>query len=223
MLSDTNYYYLKMILHACLRLIVCLTPPENPLSTKCGHTYCIDGFEGLCAAAGSAEKDFSITCLGSMGKCQVVFTLDELQDTFEDVLESSFSSYIQRHPQSFRYCPKPDCGMIYRVTSTNKFNTCAKCLTVTCTSCHVPHEGKTCAEYKDEAVKKLKKKLGIKDCPECTTPLEKTDGCNHMTCTVCVSHLCWVCLEFFSASGPCYDHMNAKHGGIGLDHLNGFH
>lgn len=212
---------------------VCLTPAESPVSTKCGHVYCIDCFEGLCAAAGSVEKDFSISCLGSMGKCQVVFSLEELQENlsskaFEDVLESSFSSYIQRHPQSFRYCPKPDCGMIYRVTSTNKFNTCAKCLTVTCTSCHVPHEGKTCAEYKDEAsggyeaVKKLKKKLGIKDCPKCTTPLEKTEGCNHMTCTVCGSHLCWVCLEVFSASGPCYDHMNTKHGGIGLDHLNDF-
>lgn len=212
---------------------VCLTPAENPVPTECGHVYCIDCFECLCAAAGSAEKDFSISCLGAMGKCQVVFSLEELQENlssraFEDILEASFASYIQRHPQTFRYCPKPDCGMIYRITSTNEFNTCRKCLTVTCTSCHVPHEGKTCAEYKDEAsggyeaLKKLKKELGIKDCPRCTTPLEKTEGCNHMTCRGCGSHICWVCLEVFLTSRPCYDHMNAKHGGIGLDHLNNF-
>lgn len=208
---------------------VCWSPAENPVPTKCGHVYCIECFEGLCAAAGSAGKDFSISCVGAQAKCQVVFSLGELQENlssraFEDVLEASFSSYIQRHPQTFRYCPKPDCGMIYRITSTNDFNTCRKCPTVTCTSCHVPHEGKTCAEYKDEAsggyeaLKKVKKELGIKDCPKCTTPLEKIEGCNHMTCRGCGSHICWVCLEVFLTSPPCYDHMNAKHGGIGLDY-----
>ncbi|RAO72435.1 uncharacterized protein BHQ10_008447 [Talaromyces amestolkiae] len=148
---------------------VCWTAAENPVPTKCGHIYCIDCFEGLCAAAGSAEKDFSISCVAK-GKCQAVFSLEELQENlssraFEDILEASFASHIQRHPQNFRYCPKPDCGMIYRITNTNNCNTCRKCLTVTCTSCHVSHEGKTCAEYKDEAsggyeaLKKLKKEL----------------------------------------------------------------
>jgi len=210
---------------------VCWTQAENPVFTRCNHVYYIECFEGLCTAAGSGEKDFSISCYGDTGRCQVVFDLEELQENlsskvFEDILEASFASHIQRHPQTFRYCPKPDCGMIYRATNTMKFNTCAKCLTVTCTSCHNPHEGKTCAEYKDEAsggykaLEKLKKKLGIKDCPKCKTPMEKTEGCNHMTCRGCGAHLCWVCLEAFSESGPCYDHMNAKHGGIGLEHLN---
>jgi hypothetical protein len=210
---------------------VCWTQAENPVFTKCSHVYCIECFENLCTDAGSGEKYFSIKCLGEMGKCQVVFGLEELQDNlsskvFEDILETSFASYIQRHPQMFRYCPKPDCGMIYRANSTMKFNTCAKCLTVTCTFCHAPHEGKTCAEYKDEvsggyqATQKLKKELGIKDCPKCMTPLEKIEGCNHMTCGGCGTHICWICLEVFSEAGPCYKHMGAKHGGIGLDYLN---
>ncbi len=193
--------------------------------------YCIECFEGLCTAAGLGEKDFSVSCYEDMGKCQVVFDLEELQESlsfkvFEDILEASFASHIQRHSQTFCYCPKPDCGMIYRTTNTMKFSTCAKCLTVTCTSCHNPHEDKTCAEYKDEAsggykaLEKLKKKLGIKNCPKCKTPMEKTEDCNHMTCRGCGAHLCWVCLEAFSESGPCYDHMNAKHGEIGLEHLN---
>lgn len=205
---------------------VCWTPAENAVFTKCSHVYCIECFENLCTAAGSGEKYFSIKCLGDMGKCQVVFGLEELQENlsskaFEDTLEASFASYIQRHPQMFRYCPIPDCSMIYRANSTMKFNTCAKCLTVTCTFCHAPHEGKTCAEYKDEvsggyqATQKLKKELGIKDCPRCMTPLEKTEGCNHMKCRGCGAHLCWVCLEVFSTDGPCYDHMRAKHGVMG--------
>ena len=209
---------------------VCWTQAENPVFTRCKHVYCMECFEGLCTAAGSGEKDFAISCCGDVGKCQVVFELEELQEilsskVFEDILEASFASHIQRHPQAFRYCPKPDCGMIYRATDTIKFNTCVKCLTVTCTSCHNLHEGKTCEEYKDEAsggyeaLEKLKKKLGIKDCPQCKTPMEKTEGCNHMTCKGCGAHLCWVCLEVFAQSGPVYEHMNAKHGGIGLGNL----
>lgn len=210
---------------------VCLTEAENPVFTRCNHVYCIECFESLCTAAGSGEKDFSISCYGDMGKCQVVFGLEELHEilssrAFEDILEASFASHIQRHPQTFCYCPKPDCGMIYRATSTMKFSTCAKCLTVTCTSCHNPHEGKTCAEYKDEASgdyearEKVKKELGIKDCSKCKTPIEKIGGCNHIMCSGCRAHLCWVCLKAFSESGPCYDHMRAEHGGIGLEHLN---
>ncbi|EED13648.1 ariadne RING finger, putative [Talaromyces stipitatus ATCC 10500] len=211
--------------------VECWTQAENPNFTRCGHVYCIDCFEGLCTAAGSGEKDFSISCVGDKGQCQVVFSLEELQENvsskaFEDILEASFASHVQRHPQTFRYCPKPGCDMIYRTSSTMKLNTCAKCFTMTCTSCHAGHEGKTCAEYKDEisggyeALRKLKMELGIKDCPKCTTPLEKTEGCNHMMCRGCRAHLCWVCMEVFAESGPCYDHMTTKHGGIGLEHLN---
>jgi hypothetical protein len=206
---------------------VCWTQAENPVFTKCGHVYCMECFEGLCTAASSTGKDFSIICQGDMGKCQVVFGLEELQEilsskAFEEVLEASFASHIQRNPATYSYCPKPDCGMIYRITDTMQVNTCSKCLTVICTYCRASHEGKTCADYKDEisgayeATKKLKKEMGIKDCPSCGIGMEKTEGCNHMTCGGCGAHVCWVCLEVFKTSGPCYDHMTVKHGGIGL-------
>jgi hypothetical protein len=42
------------------------------------------------------------------------------------------------------------------------------------------------AEYKDialggyKALTKLKRELNIKDCPKCTTPMEKIEGCVSM-------------------------------------------
>lgn len=205
---------------------VCWTPAENAVFTKCGHVYCMDCFERLCNAANSTGKDFSTVCHGDLGKCGVTFSLEELQEqlssnSFEEVLEASFASHVQRNPAIYSYCPKPDCGMIYRITDTARLSTCSKCLTVTCTSCRVSHEGETCAEHKDklsggfEATIKLKKELGIKDCPQCGIGLEKTEGCNHMTCS-CGAHVCWVCLDVFRTSGPCYDHIAKEHGGIGL-------
>lgn len=77
----------------------------------------------------------------------------------------------------------------------------------------------TCAEYKDiksggyAAFEKLKKEVGIKDCPECKTPLEKISGCNHITCVGCKAHMCWVCMMTFASGALVYDHMDKMHGG----------
>lgn len=209
---------------------VCLTRAERPIRTACGHVYCMECFEGLCAAAGSDSNVFPITCFGDAGKCQHTFTLEQLQENlsskaFEDMLESSFISHIYHHPQAFRYCPTPGCNTIYGVDSVITSQTCPGCLTVICTHCHAQHDGLTCAEHKDissggyEALQKVKKELGIKDCPKCKTPIEKTEGCNHMNCKGCGAHICWVCLGTFTNSASCYDHMKIAHGDIGLNHL----
>lgn len=209
---------------------ICWTEAENPILTRCNHLYCLECFENLCMSAGSEEKEFSIRCQGEIGRCEKVCSLQELQDhlsspAFEEILEASFASYIRRHPQYFRYCSTPDCGYIYRTSVTANTHTCTKCFEVICTACHEQHGAMTCAEYKDlnlggyDAFRKYKNEKGIKDCPKCTTPMEKTEGCNHMTCGGCGTHICWVCLKTFVESRLCYAHMHAAHGGIGLNHL----
>jgi hypothetical protein len=206
--------------------------PDNPIKTSCKHTYCLECFEECCRSAASTSKaEFQIECHGDEGACSTVFTLREVKDhvsssVFETALKSSFEEYIQRHPQDLRYCPTPDCGYVYRCTTTSSSRPpaymCPKCFEPLCTSCHSRHGDYTCAEYKDiasggyEALAKLKRELNIKDCPKCTTPMEKTEGCNHMTCAGCKAHICWVCMAVFDTSGPCYAHMTKVHGGIGF-------
>ena len=212
---------------------ICWTEAESPLVTQCRHTYCLDCFENLCCAPAHGTEEYLIQCAGRGGKCETMFSLNELQDSlsstvFEDVLQSSFTSYIRRRPQAFRYCPQPGCGNIYRVTDSllsTRTHICSKCLAAICKACHAIHNDKTCAEFKYlqsgdyEDTEKLKRQLGCKDCPKCETTMEKTEGCNHMICSGCGIHLCWVCLAIFGASRPCYDHMNKVHGGIGLNDL----
>ncbi|KAF2449965.1 hypothetical protein P171DRAFT_405593 [Karstenula rhodostoma CBS 690.94] len=210
---------------------ICFCEAENPVSTRCNHTYCLECFEGCCkAAASSSAFAFHVKCQGEEGKCTHIFTLQELRDSlsssvFETVLHSSFQDHIKQHPNLFHYCPTPDCDYIYRCTTSGAdrpSHTCANCLELICTSCHALHGRYACAEYKDiqsggyEALERLKKELNIKDCPKCTTPMEKTEGCNHMTCGGCKAHICWVCMAVFSTSAQCYDHMTEKHGSIGL-------
>jgi hypothetical protein len=50
-----------------------------------------------------------------------------------------------------------------------------------------------------------------KYCPKCSTPIEKTHGCNHMECLGCKAHICWVCLAYFTSGGECYGHLSKMH------------
>ena len=40
-----------------------------------------------------------------------------------------------------------------------------------------------------------------KPCPNCKAPIERSDGCNHMTCSKCEHDFCWVCLGNWSVHG----------------------
>ncbi|KAK4185172.1 hypothetical protein QBC35DRAFT_28671 [Podospora australis] len=208
---------------------VCWTEPEDTVLTDCGHAYCSDCFEHLCvstATSPTTNADVSLSCEGDSSRCRKSLSLEFLQehlssDTLEEVLEASFNAYIARRLETFHYCPSADCGQVYR-SETGTF-TCPNCLTSVCTSCHAPHQGMTCAEHKDmasggyAALQEAKKRLGIKDCPRCKTAIEKVDGCDHMTCGGCKTHICWKCLQTFGTGNECYEHMDQVHGNIGLE------
>ena len=43
----------------------------------------------------------------------------------------------------------------------------------------------------------------VNPCPKCRVPVEKDEGCQHMTCAVCHYQWCWVC-------GGKYTHNHYK-------------
>lgn len=162
---------------------VCWTGADTPVKTKCGHFYCLECFESSCTAA--MDDNVAIICHGEQVKCNAVVGAEDLQDhlssaVLEQVFDASFSSHVKHNSNDLRYCPTPDCGYIYRVAPTARQHSCSNCLQTTCTACHEPHAGMSCADYRESksgnhttALLELKKKLGIKDCPKCTTPIEK--------------------------------------------------
>ena len=169
---------------------VCWTEAEDAYRTPCGHFYCRDCFVSQCSSA--SDGDVPVRCFGDSGECLQVLTIAEIKNTlpseaFEQLLEDSFTTHVRTHPQSFQYCPTPDCQQIYRVSSTGVNFTCPACLTPVCTSCHVvSHDGMTCELYRrvqtegDEEFRTWKRENEVKDCPECKVPIEKSAGCNHM-------------------------------------------
>ncbi|OIW25777.1 hypothetical protein CONLIGDRAFT_621675 [Coniochaeta ligniaria NRRL 30616] len=213
---------------------ICWTEAEDPVHTPCKHVYCAGCFEDLCLAGVNA--DGRVRCQGDAGRCVAVLPPGELQAhlasaTLEDILEASFATYVARHLDDLRYCPTPDCGQMYRAAEppggsvgSGPLFTCPACLAAVCRACNVAHDGMSCAEQRDkasgghEALAAAKRKLGIRDCPKCGIGIEKSFGCNHMSCP-CGAHICWVCLKTFATGGPVYDHMQREHGGIGIGYF----
>ncbi|ORY03220.1 hypothetical protein BCR34DRAFT_545265 [Clohesyomyces aquaticus] len=208
---------------------VCWTPPDEPFRTACDHVYCNSCLVSQCTSA----DVFPVQCLGDAGTCNKPLTLGSLKQIlsvseYGNVLQASLASHLRSRPTEFQYCPTPDCNRFYRVSPLTKPRTfdCDGCLSSLCTSCHnVTHDGLSCEAYtalvKAEAagekeLEQWKKDHDVRDCPKCSVPIEKSYGCNHMTCVSCGTHICWFCMKTFTSSGATYDHMQRSHRGTGL-------
>ncbi|KAF2431476.1 hypothetical protein EJ08DRAFT_559956, partial [Tothia fuscella] len=204
--------------------VVCWTAPEDPVNTLCNHVYCRECFTKQCAAASDLAAGFPIHCLGNGDKCKTVLTNATLQDilspgAFTKLLRASYMQHIKRNSEALQFCPSPDCNQIYRPTAIGRLFNCTNCLTSICTTCSTDHAGLTCIQYKsvsaaDTDFLTYKEENGVKDCPKCNAPIEKSEGCNHMVCEECRTHICWVCLKNFNSAGECYAHLESEHGGI---------
>jgi hypothetical protein len=219
---------------------VCFCDPSDPVGLSCGHPYCSMCLKHLLRSRSQASAFSLVKCVaeienGQNSSCDAYIPYSTIRDLLSPaeeamLFEASFLSHVHSRPKEFRYCPTPNCQVLYRhIDDENDGGTvlqCPSCLSRICAHCDVEfHEGLTCGEHMDnangglEAMLRWKAEHGVKPCPNCKADLEKIDGCNHITCGVCKTHMCWVCMVTFPTGGQVYDHMNKAHGSIGLDYL----
>ncbi|KAK7446350.1 hypothetical protein VKT23_014556 [Stygiomarasmius scandens] len=204
---------------------VCLMEVSNPVRLGCGHEYCTACIRHFFTAD---IKNFPIVCVAEDGNCLRPVALPMIQkfltpSQFSALLETAFTVHIEKNPQLYRYCKTPDCKQIYRWDSstTATARQCPSCLASVCLKCHEEgHDGMSCEERRVQTDPAEQERLnaawargaGVKRCPQCQVWIEKTEGCNHMSCK-CGAHICWVCMGTFTA-GTIYDHMSQAHGGF---------
>ena len=132
-----------------------------------------------------------------------------------------FQRAIDKESSSdYRKCASPNCaGGGWCNPEMESFMTCSACGHRTCIACEVTwHSEKTCEEHKEdvrtqteEADAEIKAaaarivaetqsakyiQANSKACPNksCGYRIDRTTGCNHMTCSKCRYQFCWLCL-----------------------------
>ena len=187
---------------------VCLTEPEDPYRTTCGHWYCRACLVTQCYSV--SKEEIPIRCLGSSGNCSRVFLLSELKvglrpKAFEKLLDESFTVYIKTI-KTIQECPTSHCQQTYRTSTDGSVITCSQCSTPICTTCQAPsHSGMTCAMYQrlgNAGYQTWSFNKYIRKCPRCKNLIEKTGGCERVDC-ICGARLCWTCMELWDENGKC--------------------
>ncbi|GAU96326.1 hypothetical protein RvY_07787 [Ramazzottius varieornatus] len=131
------------------------------------------------------------------------------------------------------YCPRPGCGqpVIKEPDSDVAMCTCGYSFCIRCKGsshgvapCQWNHtkiaelEGRLVLTDKDYVKQKLMQMItdarsemwienNAKHCPRCWAKVEKSGGCNHMSCQVCEGHFCWLCMSMLDKKDP-YRHYN---------------
>ncbi|KAK3085174.1 hypothetical protein FSP39_025514 [Pinctada imbricata] len=192
---------------------------------SCGHPYCEDCVKGQVESLVSS-RDFPLKC--AVENCENLWAWQDVMSMVKKgfiskdaVVSSSVSSFVGANKESYRFCLTPDCPVVYKVSKDGKIFRCPDCDLRICTSCHVEsHTGLSCAMYKasngndEDGVFRwmMQDPSNRKLCPCCSQCIEKNQGCQHMECSICHTHICWICMATFKTSGECYGHLHKSHG-----------
>lgn len=142
--------------------------------------------------------------------------------------------------KNIKVCPNPGCKYSIKVQENSPKEIKCKCGHIFCFSCleesHIPCNCEMRKQWillGEELYKKYGQKIDIdekknlkhldafawiydntKQCPNCDTPIEKNQGCNHMTCRKeaggCGYEFCWNCLCDWDNHQYCYNKGSKK-------------
>uniref|UniRef100_A0A8C0AAY5 E3 ubiquitin-protein ligase RNF217 n=1 Tax=Bos mutus grunniens TaxID=30521 RepID=A0A8C0AAY5_BOSMU len=157
---------------------------------------------------GQVEIKCPITeCFEFLEETMVVYNL-----THEDSIKYKYFLELGRIDASTKPCPQCKHFTTFKKKghiptpsrSESKYKIqCPTCQFVWCFKCHSPwHEGVNCKEYKkgDKLLRHWASEIehgqrNAQKCPKCKIHIQRTEGCDHMTCSQCNTNFCYRCGE----------------------------
>ncbi|NWU01323.1 RN217 ligase, partial [Urocynchramus pylzowi] len=190
---------------------VCLEEkPIKPLSCckKAVCEECLRRYLSSQVQLGQADIKCPITeCSEHLDETTVLYNLPH-----DDIIKYKYFLELSRIDSSTKPCPQCKHFTTFRrrghiptpAKLENKYKIqCPSCQFVWCFKCHSPwHEGVNCKEYKkgDKLLRHWANEIehgqrNAQKCPKCKIHIQRTEGCDHMTCSQCNTNFCYRCGE----------------------------
>jgi len=213
---------------------ICLFECENPFVLSCGHTNCRVCLENF---LGSKINDghFEVKCFyldDHNNKCNCVIDNATIKSIVDRDMWKKRERWRLRHElgDNAAECPYCEHIEIHRASGlhhhASNIHRCSACDRQFCKVHGKAHPvDVSCAAFERHFHSETMKTVSrtCTKCPGCQERIEKNQGCNHMTCTRCRTHFCYICgQELTSPYMRHYDMTwrNALFGCGGLGYLS---
>ncbi|KAK4943106.1 hypothetical protein LTR10_017305 [Elasticomyces elasticus] len=162
---------------------------------ECGHSYCRECLhEGV---KGMFQSKSEFRCCG---KGLPLNLIREYGDLDEDLLRH-FSSWLRElHCPNPLYCPWEGCFAFIVRSFLGNDTKCPFCKRQVCVACGGKYHQGLCKS--DKKLTAIIVKNRWKFCPMCASLVERSSGCNHMTC-LCGADFCYRCGSPYMNSCGC--------------------
>ncbi|KAF3454262.1 hypothetical protein FNV43_RR04709 [Rhamnella rubrinervis] len=209
-------------------------PHDRIYSAACGHPFCNSCWAGYISTSINDGPGCLMlrcpdpSCAAAVGQ-DMINILASVEDK-EKYSRYFIRSYVEDNRKT-KWCPAPGCEYaVDFIVGSASYDVTCRCSYSFCWNCteeaHRPVDCGTVAKWilKNSAESENMNWIlaNSKPCPKCKRPIEKNQGCMHITCTPpCKFEFCWLCLGAWSDHGErtggfyaCNRYETAKQEGV---------
>ncbi|XP_059443482.1 probable E3 ubiquitin-protein ligase ARI7 isoform X2 [Corylus avellana] len=191
-----------------------IIPRDGIKSAACCHPFCTACWAGyISTSINDGPGCLTLRCPDP--SCGAAVGQDMIDSLAPDEDKEKYSRYLLRSyiedSKKTKWCPAPGCEYAVNFEAGNgNYDINCLCSYGFCWNCteeaHRPVDCGTVAKWilKNSAESENMNWIlaNSKPCPKCKRPIEKNQGCMHMTCTPpCKFEFCWLCLGVWQDHG----------------------
>ncbi|KAG6742507.1 hypothetical protein POTOM_053379 [Populus tomentosa] len=189
-------------------------PRNKIISASCGHPFCNTCWSGyISTTINDGPGCLMLRCPDP--SCRAAVGQDMINLLAPDEDKEKYSRYLLRSyvegNRKTKWCPAPGCEYaVDFAAGSGSFDVSCLCSHSFCWNCvEEAHRPVDCGTVEKWILKNSAESENMnwilansKPCPKCKRPIEKNQGCRHMTCTPpCKFEFCWLCLGAWSDHG----------------------
>ncbi|KAL6209896.1 hypothetical protein ACLB2K_020835 [Fragaria x ananassa] len=195
------------------------------LSASCGHPFCRDCWAAYISTTICDGGPACVRLRCPEPSCNAAVGPDLIEkvllNTNPGAEHGKYKTYLLRSyvedQKNIKWCPATDCNYAIQFHALGglmvSYDVSCLCSHRYCWNCieenHCPVDcetvGKWILKNKDDSENTQWILVNSNPCPKCKRPIEKNQGCNHMTCNPpCGYQFCWLCLGPNKSYSGCY-------------------